>query len=237
MELINLSKSTDLYNDITSGSFDNRINHFWLGLREYESIWTLQKILHSMVVENNINDLVLYLEHNHVYTLGKNSNLNHILSSKLDKIKIVHTDRGGDVTYHGPGQLIGYPIFNLKNFTKSVSWYMRTLEQAIINSIQSLKIDSHVKDGLTGVWVGDEKICAMGVRMAKWSTMHGFALNVNTNLNYFDGLIPCGIFEYGITSISKNSNIDIDTYKVAETVAVNFEKLFLDEKIKLLERV
>ena len=234
MKLIDLSNSNDLYKDIVGKSY-SEINHFWLGLRDYNLIWDLQKQLHSMVVSKDIKNIILYLEHNNVYTLGKNSNLHHILSSKPKEVEIIQSDRGGDVTYHGPGQLVGYPIINLNDFKKSVSWYMRTLERVVIDTLNTYEMKSHIKEGLAGVWVGDEKICAMGVRMARWSTMHGFALNVSTNLDYYDGMIPCGIFEYGVTSINKVKNSEFELYKTAKIIGMNFNKLFLSENIKLLE--
>ena len=228
MKLIDLSNSNDLYKDIVGKSY-SEINHFWLGLRDYSLIWDLQKQLHSMVVSKDIKNLILYLEHNNVYTLGKNSNLHHILSSKPKEVEIIQSDRGGDVTYHGPGQLVGYPIINLNDFKKSVSWYMRTLERVVIDTLNTYEMKSHIKEGLAGVWVGDEKICAMGVRMARWSTMHGFALNVSTNLDYYDGMIPCGIFEYGVTSINKVKNSEFELYKTAKIIGMNFNKLFYEE--------
>ena len=136
MKLIDLSNSNDLYKDIVGKSY-SEINHFWLGLRDYSLIWDLQKQLHSMVVSKDIKNLILYLEHNNVYTLGKNSNLHHILSSKPKEVEIIQSDRGGDVTYHGPGQLVGYPIINLNDFKKSVSWYMRTLERVVIDTLNT----------------------------------------------------------------------------------------------------
>ncbi len=124
-------------------------------------------------------------------------------------------DRGGEVTYHGPGQLVCYPIIDLHDYKMSVSWYMRMLENVVIDCLQSYGIESGRKEGLTGVWVGDDKICAMGVRLSRWVTMHGFAFNLNPNMTYFDGMIPCGIFEYGVTSLQELdihfSSIDIQT--------------------------
>ena len=119
------------------------------------------------------------------------------------------------MTYHGPGQLVCYPIIDLHDYKMSVSWYMRMLENIVIDCLQSYGIESGRKEGLTGVWVGDDKICAMGVRLSRWVTMHGFAFNLNPNMTYFDGMIPCGIFEYGVTSLQELdihfSSIDIQT--------------------------
>ena len=130
----------------------------------------------------------------------KNADKNHVLPSKPDDADVIQIDRGGQVTYHGPGQLVCYPILDLHDYKMSVSWYMRFLEDIVINSMKLNGIKGQRKEGLTGVWVEDEKICAMGVRLSRWVTMHGFAFNVNPNLRYFDSMIPCGIFEYGITS-------------------------------------
>ena len=126
-----------------------------------------------------------------------------MLQSAPSDAKVFHIERGGDITYHGPGQIVVYPILDLNRYKKSISWYMRTLEKVIIATLSDFGIDANIKKGLTGVWVADEKIGAQGVRISRWVTMHGFALNVNTDLKYFSGIIPCGIFEYGVTSMEK----------------------------------
>ncbi len=177
------------------------ISFMWLGERDYHSIWNLQRKIHSDVKAQQMNDVVLLLEHNHVYTLGKNADENHLLPTHPQEADVVQIDRGGDITYHGPGQLVGYPIINLSHYKKSVSWYIRMLEHTIIDFLKSMNILSSQKSDLTGVWVEDEKICAMGVRLSKWVTMHGFALNIKPEMKFFDGMIPCGIFDYGVTSI------------------------------------
>ena len=170
----------------------------------------------------------MFLEHENVYTFGKNSNKDYLLNSCPDEIDKIESDRGGQVTYHGPGQLIGYPIINLNNYKKSISWYMNNLEEIIIKSLLKYNIKSTRKDKMTGVWVEDEKICAMGVRISKWTTMHGFALNVKPKMKYFDYMIPCGIFEYGVTSIHDLLQRDIALEEIIETVASNFERVFLE---------
>ena len=180
----------------------NEIQYFWLGKQPYQLIWDLQKELHTKRVSGAVPDVVLLLEHDHVYTLGKNADRNYLLDSKPSNADVVQIDRGGEVTYHGPGQLVCYPIIDLHNYQMSVSWYMRTLENVVIHCMKEFGIVSEKKDGLTGVWVDDEKICSMGVRLSKWVTMHGFALNLNPDMAYFDGMIPCGIFEYGVTSLN-----------------------------------
>jgi lipoyl(octanoyl) transferase len=201
----------------------NCLNIYWLGTRFYNPIWDLQKAIHKLRVNNKINDVVFLLEHNHVYTLGKNADENHILSSSLEKTEIIKIDRGGDVTYHGPGQLVGYPILDLHNYKMSISWYLDVLSNSIINMLADLDINSHYRDDYVGVWVDESKIAAFGVRLSKWITMHGFALNINTNLKYYDGLIPCGIFECGITSVSEH----IETKFSVQEIAKMYSKYFI----------
>ena len=203
---------------------DNKyINVYWLGKRKYNPIWDLQIELHKLRVKNRINDIVLLLEHDHVYTLGKNADENHILPSKLDDTEVVKIDRGGDVTYHGPGQLVGYPIIDLHNYKMSISWYLNVLSNSIVELLNDYKILSSYNKDYVGVWVDDDKIAAFGVRLSKWVTMHGFALNVSTDLKYYNGLIPCGIFEKGVTSIKK---IYDDNYACIN-VAKEFTKYFI----------
>ena len=173
-----------------------------LGFAPYELVWEYQKKLHTLRRKQKIEDTLLLVEHEPVYTLGKNADENHILHQP-DKVKVYHIERGGDVTYHGPGQIVGYPILDLHNYHRSVSWYMRSLEEVLIRLIDRYGLQAGRKPGLTGVWIGDKKIAALGVRLSRWVTMHGFALNVNTDLSYYRGIIPCGIFEYGVTSLEQ----------------------------------
>jgi len=172
-----------------------------LGNSSYKRTWELQKELQLQRIENNIDDTLLLVEHEPVYTFGKNADENHLLQNYPENVKLFYTERGGDITFHGPGQIVGYPIIDLHNYKMSISWYMRSLEEVIIRSLDKFGISADRKDSLTGVWVEDEKIAALGVRISRWVTMHGFALNVNTNLTYYDSIIPCGIFDYGITSM------------------------------------
>ena len=174
-----------------------------LGKKDYQTTWNLQKEYHKKVLLGDKPDTLFFVEHEPVYTLGKNADNNHLLQSAKKNIKVFNIERGGDITFHGPGQIVGYPIIDLKRYNKSVSWYMRSLEKVLIDTLSTFNIVAKIKEGLTGVWVGDEKIGAQGVRISRWVTMHGFALNVNTDLTYFDGIIPCGIFEYGVTSMEK----------------------------------
>ena len=196
-------------------SLNKKIDILDLGMQAYKDSWSLQKELLDRRSNNEINDTLIFVEHESVYTLGKNADENHILQNRPDDVQTFHIERGGDVTYHGPGQLVGYPIIDLRDYKKSISWYMRSLEQVIINTLFEFDIKAVRKNGLTGVWCNDEKIAALGVRVSKWITMHGFSLNINPDLNYYKSIIPCGIFEYGVTSMSKilDKNIDLELVK------------------------
>jgi len=201
-----------------------------LGYMDYQSTWDLQKGYHKKVLNGDTTDTLLLVEHESVYTLGKNANENHLLQSAPEDAKIFHIERGGDITYHGPGQLVGYPILDLHRYTTSISWYMRRLEQVIIDTLNEYGIKADVKEGLTGVWVGDEKIGAQGVRISRWVTMHGFALNVNTDLDYYSGIIPCGIFEYGVTSMEKIVGEKLNMGKVKKSILKSFHQAFQNQE-------
>jgi len=180
----------------------NSYNILDLGKSDYKEAWELQKKLQLQRISGEINDQLLLVEHYPVYTLGKNAPTEHLLINESDQISIVQTDRGGNVTFHGPGQLVGYPILDLNNYRKSITWYMRELEQLIINILKDYDIEAERKKGLTGVWVNDKKIAALGVRISRWVTMHGFSFNINPDLKYYQGIIPCGISQYGVTSMA-----------------------------------
>ena len=186
-----------------------------LGMCSYQDAWDLQKNIQARRIAGTDRDTLLLVEHEPVYTFGKNANQNHLLQHYPENVQIFNIERGGDITYHGPGQLVGYPILDLHNYKKSISWYMRSLEQVIIDTLDIWGLKALRKEGLTGVWVGDEKIAALGVRISRWVTMHGFALNVNTDLQYYDGIIPCGILEYGVTSMENllKNKINMDDVK------------------------
>ena len=230
--MYDISKESNLLKSIKNKSSFNSISSFWLGIQEYEKIWNLQRELHFNVVERQIGDVILLLEHPHVYTLGKNADSNHLLPSYPKNTDVVDIDRGGDITYHGPGQLVGYPIMNLKNYKKSISWYMHSLEDIIIDTLNDIGISSCRRGKLPGVWVEDDKICAFGVRMAKWATMHGFALNLNPDMSFFNGIIPCGIFEYGVTSIDELLNIELTIKDLAFKVSDNCNKYFTNNVLQ-----
>jgi len=207
---------------------NNKINYIHLGRENYQNAWNLQKKIHQLVKENKIPDVVLFLEHENVYTFGKNSDKDFLLNSH-PKADIVQTDRGGQVTYHGPGQLIGYPIINLNHYKKSITWFMRSLEDVIIKTLKEYGIKGSRKDGMPGVWVDDEKICAMGVRISRWVTMHGFALNINPDMKYFDGMIPCGIQSYGVTSLYEILNKDFSHKDLIKIITDKFNQIFVDK--------
>ena len=193
-----------------------------LGKLLYKKTWNYQKDLLKKRSNNEINDTLILVEHEPVFTLGKNADENHILQNCPDNIKTYHIERGGDVTYHGPGQLVGYPILDLRNYKKSISWYMRSLEQVIIDTLFDYNITANRKKGLTGVWCNNEKIAALGVRVSRWITMHGFSLNIDPNLNHYKNIIPCGIFEHGVTSMSGVLNKTVDYEHVKKTIIKKF---------------
>jgi len=203
-----------------------------LGRKSYEEVWILQKKMQLKRINGDIGDVLILVEHNPVYTLGKNANPNHLLQSRDKSIDVFNIERGGDITFHGPGQLVGYPILNLSNYKKSVSWYMRVLEQLTIDVLNEFKIIASRVEGLTGVWVGDEKIAAQGVRMSRWVTMHGFSLNVNTDLSFYDGIIPCGIFDCGVTSMEKVLKRTQKMEKVKSLVIDKFNQIFIKSNLK-----
>ena len=205
----------------------NYINTIDLGQKPFKEVWELQKKYQKERIDGKIDDILILVEHDPVYTFGKNANDNHLLQSRDKSINTFKIERGGDITFHGPGQLVCYPILNLSSYKKSVTWYMRTLEEVIINFLALYDISAHRIDGLTGVWVGDEKIAAQGVRISRWVTMHGFSININLDLSFYDGIIPCGIFDRGVTSMEKilgqGQNIDI----VKKDIISTFNQLFI----------
>jgi lipoyl(octanoyl) transferase len=192
---------------------------FFLGRQNYLPVWALQQKIHTWRVQGEISDVALLLEHEPVYTLGKNSDEAHLLDRRPSDADTIAIDRGGDVTYHGPGQLVGYPIIDLQEHRPSVSWYMRGLEEIIIRTLDSYGVTGLRMDGFPGVWVRRRKIAALGVRLARWSTMHGFALNVEVPQRYYDGIIPCGILEYGIANLNDFLANKIEVMDVASRLA------------------
>ena len=201
-----------------------------LGLSDYNETWKLQKKLQSKRILGEIEDHLLLVEHPPVFTLGKNASKQHIINNS-DDVSIIQTDRGGNITFHGPGQLVGYPILDLNHYKRSITWYMRELEQLVIDVLDEYDIKASRKKGLTGTWVKDKKIAALGVRISKWVTMHGFSLNINPDLNFYKHIIPCGIKEYGVTSMAKimgNEAPSMDEIKAKMTK--HFTKNFVGYK-------
>jgi lipoyl(octanoyl) transferase len=202
----------------------------WLGLVPYAEGLRFQARAIEELRTGKAPEQLLLLEHPHVFTLGRGADSSNILvdQEQLEKhsVEVHETGRGGDVTYHGPGQLVGYPIINLKPDRCDVHRYVRDIEEVLIRTIAEFGVTGARIPGLTGVWVGDEKIAAIGVRIARWITSHGFALNVNTDLEYFRMIVPCGISDKGVTSLSRLVGRSIETRDVAHSAAVNFGKVF-----------
>ena len=177
-----------------------------LGLRDYDDVWALQRELHAKIAgEPGCTEHLILVEHPPVITLGRRADKANVLYSEDELAKrgvqLRHVDRGGDVTYHGPGQLVAYPIVRLAGKRRDVHRYFRTLEQIVIDLLAEYAIDGRTHEGLTGVWVGEDKICAMGVAIRRWTTYHGIALNVSTDLDHFRLITPCGIADKGVTSM------------------------------------
>jgi len=218
-------------------------NYEDLGLKDYKECWDYQESIHQQVVADKLENKrsselnrFLLVEHPHVYTLGKSGDEHNLLVNPdfLKKIEAVYykINRGGDITYHGPGQLVGYPIIDLEYYKLGVKEYIYKMEQAIIQTIAEYGLDGALKDGATGVWLDAatpgkaRKICAIGVRVSRYISMHGFALNVNTDMRYFSYINPCGFVDYGVTSIQKELGRKIDMNEVKEIVKTKFNELY-----------
>lgn len=201
-----------------------------LGVVPYEEAFELQKEMARQRIEGKIDDHLLLLEHPPVITVGRNAGLENILADSqfLEKegISVIQTDRGGDVTYHGPGQLVGYPILNLKKMRSDVQWYVSQLEESIIETLQNFSIQAPRVKGMRGVWVEGYKIASIGVRISKWVTHHGFALNVNTNLSHFELIRPCGLVEVKMTSMEKILGKKVKMDEVKGVYAQVFSTMF-----------
>lgn len=224
-----------------------------LGRRKYKEIWDYQETLlkqnADIKAKSRFTDAVplpveatptihhlLFVEHDPVYTLGKNGKDQHVLIDEQERvekgIEYFHINRGGDITFHGPQQLVGYPILDLEKFIPDLGWYLRSLEEVIILTMAEYGLKGERSSGETGVWlepniVGKErKICALGIKCSRWITMHGFAFNVNTDLGYFDHIIPCGIQNKQVTSLKKELGKELPIEAVKDSVKKNFEKVF-----------
>lgn len=221
---------------------DKIIDTYNLGLAPYQQTWDLQHAIQADIIaekraERNgefsglrSNDVFLFVEHPHVYTIGKSGDEENLLRSTAELLQLdaefVKIDRGGDITYHGPGQIVGYPILDLDRHFTDIHKYLRFLEEIIIGICDDYGIKAGRIDGLTGVWVGEEKICAMGIRSSRWVTMHGFALNVNTDLSYFNHIVPCGIQDKAVTSLQKLLGKEINIKDVQGRIVFHFERVF-----------
>jgi len=218
-----------------------------LGLKDFKETWDYQEILFKAILDTKIKNRredtgletdnhFLFVEHPHVYTLGKSGDLSNLLLSEEQLAEKGATfykiNRGGDITYHGPGQIVGYPILDLDNFFTDIHKYLRFLEEIIILTLAEYGLKTERSPGETGVWldVGTpfaRKICAMGVRASRWVTMHGFALNVNADLGYFDNIIPCGIRDKAVTSLNNELGVDkVDEEEVKSNILKHFKVLF-----------
>jgi lipoyl(octanoyl) transferase len=217
-----------------------------LGFRDYKETWDYQEGLFAQIIgekqENRksetpqqTSNYFLFVEHPHVFTLGKSGNASNLLVNQ-DILRergatFYHINRGGDITYHGPGQIVGYPILDLENFFTDIHKYLRLLEQMVIDTLAEYGIAGERSPGETGVWLdvgtpNARKMCAMGVRASRWVTMHGFALNVNADLSYFDLMIPCGIKGKGVTSLSKELGRPVAMAEVREKLLSHFARHF-----------
>lgn len=218
-------------------------NYEDLGLKDYKECWDYQESIHQQVVADKLTNKrsselnrFLLVEHPHVYTLGKSGDEHNLLVNPdfLKKIEAVYykINRGGDITYHGPGQLVGYPIIDLEHYKLGVKEYIYKMEQAIIQTIAEYGLEGGLKDGATGVWLDAaipgkaRKICAIGVRVSRYISMHGFALNVNTDMRYFSYINPCGFIDYGVSSIQKELGREVDMNQVKELVKVKFDAIY-----------
>ena len=218
-----------------------------LGLKDYKETWEYQESLFAAIIDIKIKNRrealgaqtpnhFLFVEHPHVYTLGKSGDLDNLLIPQ-DKLAAIGAtfykiNRGGDITYHGPGQVVGYPILDLENFFTDIHKYLRLLEEMVILTLAQYGIKAERSEGETGVWLDPgtpfaRKICAMGVRASRWVTMHGFALNVNTDLGYFDHMIPCGIKDKAVTSMNLELGLkQVSTQEVKTSLLKHFLTLF-----------
>ena len=217
-----------------------------LGKKAYAETWEMQELLFQEILQIKIQNRrenveiptpnhFLFVEHPHVYTLGKSGKIAHLLKTETELEALGATffkiNRGGDITYHGPGQIVGYPILDLENFFTDIHKYLRLLEEMVILTLKEYGIESERSEGETGVWldVGTSKarkICAMGVRASRWVTMHGFAFNINTDLNYFSYIVPCGIQDKAVTSLAKELGHEVPIEEVQSKLLTHFLSLF-----------
>ncbi len=197
----------------------------WLGTVDYERALDLQEAMAAARQRGEIGDTLLLLEHPHVYTLGRGAD-ERFLIAPPPGVPVYRVSRGGQVTYHGPGQLVGYPILKLEGAARDVHKYVRALERVIIETLGACGIGARRREKLTGVWAGECKIASIGIGIRRWITMHGFALNVNNDLTFFDRIVPCGIEGCRMTSIAREGRPDVDAAGAAQIIAQRFAEVF-----------
>ncbi len=205
----------------------------------YKYAWDLQLKAHNLRVKGEIPDVLFLLEHTHVYTFGKKGRRENLLVDQnflhTMGIEVYHIERGGDVTYHGPGQLIGYPIFYLERHLAGVKSFVWSLEEVLIRTLKEFGVDASRIEGLRGVWVENEKVVAIGIAVKRWVTFHGFAFNINTDLDYFNFIVPCGIRDRGVTSLSRLLNKDVHVDEVKPILLRKFEEVFEKKFVQIRE--
>lgn len=201
-----------------------------LALMRYQTAWDAQRRIHAQVADGNSPNVLMLLEHPHVYTLGRRGQDSDILvdAAQLEKLgaEVHHVDRGGEVTYHGPGQLVAYPIVNLRKWRGGPLKFVQALERTLVSALTEFGIEAESEDRPTGVWVGNAKIAAIGVRVSQGVSMHGFALNVNPDLSFFEKIVPCGLPEAEVTSMSEQLGTPPDIDEVANVVTRCFGEAF-----------
>lgn len=211
-----------------------------LGLIDYKVAWDLQKAVHELRYQNKIEDVFFVLEHPHTYTLGKTANKENLVGDKNylkeNQISVYDIDRGGDITYHGPGQIVGYPIISLANWHQDTHKYLRAIEEIIIKTCGDFRLAGNRIDGLTGVWIDNRKIAAIGIKVSRWITMHGFAFNINTDLKLFYGIIPCGITDKEVTSLNKELDRTVTINEVKEKLLFHFANAFNYNQIEFVQK-
>lgn len=211
-----------------------------LGFIDYKEAWDLQKQILLLRSEHKIDDMFFLLEHPNTYTLGKVADRSHLISTdeflQDNKISVYDIDRGGDITYHGPGQIVGYPLIDLHDWHLDTHKYLRSLEEVIIKTCAYFGLAGTRDPKYTGVWIENRKIAAIGIKVSHWITMHGFAFNVNTDLSLFDGIIPCGIHDKEVTSLSKELNKKFDIQEVKELLFNNFKEVYEYSDVKRLRK-
>ena len=196
----------------------------------YRRIWDLQKKLFKKVSAQRNQNYLIFTEHEPVLTIGKSGDPKNLVANadilKLQNISLIEIDRGGDITYHGPGQIVGYPILDLSQFREDIGWYLRCLEEVNILSLRDFGITGTRIPGLTGVWVGQNKICAIGIKVTNWVSMHGFALNISPSPDHFQYIVPCGIRDKGITSVLQETGNIPAKNDVINSLCTHFEQVF-----------